>query len=32
MTGLPAFEEAIDASGIAPQVEAMLPAGRAGGS
>jgi hypothetical protein len=27
MTGLAAFEEVIDASGIAPRIEAMLPAG-----
>jgi hypothetical protein len=27
MTGLAAFEEVIDASGVAPRIEAMLPAG-----
>jgi hypothetical protein len=32
MIPLAAFEEIIDASGIAPRIEAMLPAGCAGGS
>ena len=32
MIPLAAFEEVIDASGIAPRVEAMLPAGARAGS